>query len=115
MCKARRGRFLHGGWEGLSEQHSGALGKAEKQTHQNPNQESPELRLPWQPTAGSQPGAQPLWGGGQGLPGSAAPASEASSLGSAQLSTDTGERQGQREALLPHPVGLAGLGSHYQL
>lgn len=61
--KARMGRFLHGGQKGLPEQQEracDALGKAEKQTHQNPNQESPGLRLPWQPAAGSQPGTQPL-------------------------------------------------------
>lgn len=34
---------------------SGALRKAEKQMYQNPNQESPEPGLPWQPVAGSQP------------------------------------------------------------
>lgn len=79
----------------------GALGKADKQMHQNPNQEGPELGLPWQPAEGSQS----LWGGRRDLPGSAAPASKPSS-GSAQLSMDTGEGQGHREA---------GMGSHYQL
>lgn len=41
----------------------GALGKTEKQTHQNPNQESPELGLPWELAAGFQPGMKPLWVG----------------------------------------------------
>lgn len=82
ICKARMGRFLYGGQEGLPEQQEracDALGKAEKQKHQNPNQESPGPGLPWQPAAGSQPGTQTLWGGGRELPGSAAPAFKASS------------------------------------
>lgn len=78
------------------------LGKADKQIHQNPNQEGPEPGLPWQPAAGSQSHQ----GGGQDLPGSAASTSESSSLGSVQLSMDTGGGQGHRES---------GLGSHYQL
>lgn len=60
------------------------MGKAEKQTHQNPNQESPEQGLLWQPAAGSQTGAKPLRGGGCGLSGSAAPASKAATSGSVQ-------------------------------
>lgn len=50
--------------------------------------------------------SQLLWGGCRDLSDLATSASKASSLGSAELSMDTGEGQGHREL---------SLGSHYQL